>query len=350
MKHLSTSQRNIIIFLHGEGKSVRDIAKKVKCSRNAVHTTIKRQRETGSTEERKKSGRRRVSTQRDDKVLLRLSLKDRHKTSPELLAEWKSSTGVQASSVTVRRRLLAAGLKGCKARKKPLLTLSQQKRRLAWAKEHLRWTANDWRGVVFSDESTFTIHNHCGNSFVRRRPGEEFKPYCLNLTVKHPTSVMVWGCMASSGVGRLSICDGIMNATKYIETLEKKLKPSARDLFGSNPWIFQDDNAPCHTARKVKEWYKLNNIHRIEWPAQSPDLNPIENLWHRMGLIISKDKPTTKIGLIESIIKAWNHIITCTELEKLVESMHRRCRDLIEARVVVPNMKLLKYYLELVVV
>lgn len=95
MKHLSNSQRNIIIFLHKEGKSLRDIAKRVGCSRNGVHVTIRRYLETGGVDERKKPGRRRLSTPRDDKVLVRLSLKDRHKTSPELVTEWKQSTGVQ---------------------------------------------------------------------------------------------------------------------------------------------------------------------------------------------------------------------------------------------------------------
>ena len=114
--------------------------------------------------------------------------------------------------------------------------------------------------------------------------------------------------------------------------LEKKLIPSARDLNGDNHFIFQDDNAPCHRALKVQRWYEQHNITRISWPAQSPDLNPIENLWQRMGVLISKDKPTTKRGLIEKIIAAWNHVVTTDELKRLVDSMPRRCAAVIANR------------------
>ena len=74
--------------------------------------------------------------------------------------------------------------------------------------------------MIFSDESTFTIQNHAGNHFVRRRPYEVFSPQCILPTIKHPTSVMIWGCMTSHGIGRLHTCDGVMNATKYADALK----------------------------------------------------------------------------------------------------------------------------------
>lgn len=88
---------------------------------------------------------------------------------------------------------------------------------------------------------------------MRRRIGEEFRPECTLPTIKHPTGVMVWGCMAASGVGRLSVCEGMMNGDKYVSTREKVMIPSAKDVFNDGRrWYFQDDNAPCHHAKKVK--------------------------------------------------------------------------------------------------
>ncbi|GFV66267.1 transposable element Tcb1 transposase [Trichonephila clavipes] len=85
---------------------------------------------------------------------------------------------------------------------------------------------------------------------------------------------MVWGCMSSHGVGRLHIVSGTVKAMNYIEILQNKLLPTARDLFGNQSWIFQDDNAPCHRAKVVQKWLKDHTVNRMNWPGQSPDLNP----------------------------------------------------------------------------
>ncbi|GFW43487.1 uncharacterized protein TNCV_4768401 [Trichonephila clavipes] len=101
-----------------------------------------------------------------------------------------------------------------------------------------------------SDESQFCISGNQSSAYVRKHTLEEFIPQCLKPTVKYPTKVMVWGCMSSHGVGRLHIVSGTVKAMDYIEILQNKLLPTARDHFGNQPWIFQDDNAPCHRAKK----------------------------------------------------------------------------------------------------
>ena len=111
--------------------------------------------------------------------------------------------------------------------------------------------------------------------------------------------------MAASGIGRLKLVSGMMNGTKYIDVLENQMLPSARSLFSDDDWIFQDDNAPCHCAKKVQHWYGTHKVEHMDWPAQSPDLNPIENLWNRVSCIVDKNKPKTGKELIEQVIAAW---------------------------------------------
>ncbi|GFV98868.1 transposable element Tcb1 transposase [Trichonephila clavipes] len=148
-----------------------------------------------------------------------------------------------------------------------------------------------------SDESQFCISGNQSSAYVRRCTHEEFSLQCLKPTVKFPTKVMVWGCMSSHGVGRLHI----VKTMDYIEILQNKLLPTARDLFGNQSWIFQDDNAPCHRAKVVQKWLKDHTVNRMDWPGQSPDLNPIENLWFKIGYGISKKKPSNKRELIEKL-------------------------------------------------
>uniref|UniRef100_A0A8C6XLX5 Tc1-like transposase DDE domain-containing protein n=1 Tax=Naja naja TaxID=35670 RepID=A0A8C6XLX5_NAJNA len=274
---ISTEQQHRIILLHEEGYSCTEIAKRMKCHRTTVSRVVEKYQITGSVDDGLCSGRPRK---------LRKCV---HKHS--------------------HCRLLARGLKGCRARSKPLLTDTHHSHRHAWTKKYVKWTNEQWSKVIFSDESNFYLTGDQCNKYVRRFPVEEFRPYCLNLSVKHPLHMMIWGCIAASGIGWIKIVQGIMNSKQYVEVLEKTMLPSAQQLVGKD-FYFQDDNAPCHRAKSVQQWMKRHGVRLLDWLAQSPDLNPIENLWAKIGYEISKKHPKTKQELTESIIAAWHHIVT----------------------------------------
>ena len=233
-KQISAETRGVIIFLQNEEKSQRFIANKTGVSRKGVQGVLKRWMQTGDSRCQPRSGRKRKSVTRCDRTLIRISLRNRKLTLKELSRELKESSGVELSAPTVRRRLLENGLRGSKARKKPLLTEKQRKHRLEWERSHVKWHVENWRKVLFGDESTFTLNNHVGNNYVRRRPEEEYRPYCISLTIKHPQSIMVWGCMAASGIGRLKLVSGMMNETNYIDVLKNQMLPSACSLFSDD--------------------------------------------------------------------------------------------------------------------
>jgi hypothetical protein len=144
--------------------------------------------------------------------------------------------------------------------------------------EHRHWTSEDWQKVAFSDESKFNLFGSDGKRYVRRPKNTRNECKYTHPTVKFGGgNVMVWGMFSSSGTSSLVRVEGRMDAALYKNILENNLLLFAKNKMGVD-WIFQYDNDPKHTSKLVKSWPKSQNIRVLKWPAQSPDLNPIELL------------------------------------------------------------------------
>ncbi len=214
---------------------------------------------------------------------------------------------------------------------KPLLKQKKHQKHLTWAKDKKNWTVAQWSKVLFSDESKFCISFGNQGPRVWRTSGEAQNPCCLKSSVKFPQSVMIWAAMSSACIGPLCFLKSTVNAAIYQEVLEHFLLPSADKLYGDADLIFQQDFAPTHTAKGTKSWFNDHGVTVLDWPVNSPDLNPIENIW---GIVKSKmwDTRPKNADELKAAIKATWASITPEQCHRLIASMPRRIDAVIHAK------------------
>lgn len=330
-KELSNCCKNEIVKLFKQGLSYRYIGKKVGYSHSTVQYIINKFK-TGSVDNKKHTGRKRLLTVRESREIVKKAQKNSKISARDLATHIASSFGKTVTPQTVRNRLHEAGYRGRAARKKPFINERNRKKRLEFARRYVNKPLLFWKNVLFSDESKYNIFGSDGRRFVWRKKGKAFEAKNLQPTVKHGGgNVMVWGCMSASGVGELAIIDGIMNAERYVDVLRGNLRKSVQKLGIEGNYLFQQDNDPKHTANKTKEWLLYNVRQMLPTPPQSPDLNPIENLWALLELKIRKYTSSSRKELICHLKKAWAEIDP-QETNNLVESMPRRLQAVINAK------------------
>jgi transposase len=323
---ISSFLKGQICALRSTGNSQSKIAKQLKISRCAVQNAL----HAGSSSNRERCGRKRVTSGREDRLMKKMIIESPH-TSSARIAQVISERGKKISSRTVRRRLSKDfKLVARRPAKKPLLTATQLQARMTFCKAHLDKTVEWWEQVMFSDESTFQQIRSTGYNYVRRPEGERLNPKYTIKSVKHPPTVMVWGAISAKGRGGLHIFSKgeRVNATKYISVLSDKLK-THMDVLGAT--TFQQDSAPCHTAKVVKKWFTTNGITLLQnWPSSSPDLNCIENCWNVMKAKVAAHRPTSEEELKKILKQVWATEITPEYCKSLVHSMPRRIKAVLD--------------------
>lgn len=200
-----------------------------------------------------------------------------------------------------------------------------------------------WKKYMWSDECSIERGRGKQNEWVFRTPlqkwdTEMIQTYGTGKDIK----TMVWGCFWGDGRSSLYILERDFESKKhgysansYIEVLDAQVAQHHREDL-----IFMQDNAPIHTARKVREWFREQGVRTTDWPPYSPDLNPIEHLWWELKKKVFEDYPELQTGgkgegdiqaLEEACKEAWDNLPQKL-LDSLIASMPRRVEACIAAK------------------
>jgi len=330
---LTDFERGRIIGRWEAGQTTREIANAVGRTQTQVQRAIKAYREKGQITVLSRSGRPKSLTDRDSRTLKRIVIKNRFTPAREITNILNETTDNPICDRTIRNYLHEEGYYSRAALRKPFVSEVNRKKRFSWCRERKNWNVDDWSNIIWSDESKFNLHHSDGRQRVWRVPKEKYDVDCLIPTFKHGGGgIMVWGCFVNNQPGPLVILEAKITGKKYQELLENYLLPFMNEL-GTDLNIFQDDNAPVHTAKAVLKWKEDNLISSLPWPAQSPDLNPIEHVWDYLEKAVHNRKPHPKNIEELSIYlnEEWGKLDR-NFLQNLVNSMPRRVAAVINSK------------------
>lgn len=325
MPQLTQMQRSIIATRLGDGVSVRNIANELGVNRKTVLLAKRKLEETGTISRKQGTGRQRVSSREEDVHLVEALREDPFKTAVQA----KAATNFSGSVRTARRRIAETELRNRCAANKVFLTEAHMRERVIFAERYLN-NPRIWQTVIFSDEKTF---QSCRNGRVRvyRPVGARFNRRYINTSTRSGRfSVNVWGWISSRGPGICVIVEERLTAEVYRDILQEAMLPSVLPVHG-NDFTFQQDNCPIHKARLVRQFLAENGVATLVWPARSPDLNPIENVWAIMTKKVNTNNniPQNREELIEKIREAWQEL-NVEYIQKLISSMPRRIQSVID--------------------
>ena len=193
-------------------------------------------------------------------MIKRKAAVDVKKNAAFIVRELREENLADINQSTVSCRLREVGLFGRIGVKKSFISKKNKKARLEFEKKHQSWTVEEWKKVLFSDETKINLFGNDGRRYVRRPKGTGNNSRYQIPTVKHGGgNIILWGAFSWKGVGPIFNIKGNMNAAMYRDILSEEMLPCARRNLPRG-WIFQQENDPKHRSQLLQEFFCKKNI------------------------------------------------------------------------------------------
>ncbi|KAG2460036.1 TCB1 transposase, partial [Polypterus senegalus] len=329
-KELSVDLRDRIVSRHKSGEGYRKISAALKVPMSTVASIIRKWKKFETTRTLPRAGQPSKLNNQGRRALVREVTKNPMVTLSELQRS-SVERGEPSRRTAISAAIHQSGLYGRVARQKPLLSKRYMPARLE-LKRHLKDSQTMRSKILWSDETKIELFGVNGRHHVWRKPGTAHHQANTIPTVKHGGgSIMLCGYFSAAGTGRLVKIKGKMTAATYRDILDENLLQSALDLRLGRQFIFQQDNDSKHTAKISKEWLQDNSVNVLEWPSQSPDLNPIEHLWKDLKMAVHRRFPSNLMELERCCKEEWAKLAK-DRCAKLVASYSKRLEAGIAAK------------------
>ncbi|GFX64283.1 transposable element Tcb2 transposase [Trichonephila clavipes] len=311
-RHLDAFTRGRIIGKLEEGRSVTSVAAEFGIAHSIVSRLWRKFQTTGTAIRGFSSGRPRETTPADDRYIVLQARRNRRQTAGEIARHTTQATGRPISRFTVARRLHGGGLFARRPVRCVPLTPAHRRRH----ESRFSLSSDSHRILIWRERGS---RNHPSNIIERDRYGGR--------------GVLVWGGIILGSRTDLHIFDaGSVNGTRYFNEI---LLPYVRLFRGAMglQFLFMDENAPCHRTVAAEQLLESEDIERMDWPARSPDLNPIEHAWDFLGRrLAARTLPPVTIRELRFALQDEWVAMPQQLIDTLILSMGRRCETCLAVR------------------
>ena len=338
--------RNQIVGMRKAGKKFPEIATQLNIKKDTARKIWNRYLERNDCENAPRSGRPKAMSEGDIRLLKRHLQHDRD-TRRQPLAEVIVDLNLSVCPKVLRTVIVEdIGMGHRIQRKRPWLSKEQKAARLRFAKKYIHLTLEEWRRIIWTDEMSMQTGPNQGRIWVWRYPEEEYLEDCCGATVIPGfQKVKVWGAMRYGELSELVVLperkgEGKIDSMEYCDIiLNGELTTFWMNAMEDQGYVMvMEDGAPYHRGVASVRRKELEKCGWIgwgpgTWPSNSPDLNPIENLWHilRGNIRKRKHQPRNRNQLIEALLEEWKKL-DIDVINTLIDSMPRRLQAVIDAK------------------